>query len=203
MDFEDLVRSYTPPVRRTVHSLLGSYSSSEVIDDVTSDVWERCWRSWSKRPDDPDQLRRWLWGIARHAASAELAAQRGQNYTVKDESRRKRVRLWHSLEQELSYHADGEEDSPWQASVPAFAMRDLDADQPERAALRSETVSEVRETLATLPPKWGQALMLGVDGYTRHEIGDLLDLSFFYTRHVIDAARAQFRAAWSARWETI
>jgi RNA polymerase sigma factor (sigma-70 family) len=201
-EFEQLVTVYTPPVRRTVHRLLGTYSSKAAIDDVTADVWERCWRSWAKRPADPERLRMWLWGVVRHAAAAELALERGQSYQVKDPARVKRVRLWHSLEQELDHLGDAK-DSPWLASRPAFAHRDWEADQPERVALRHETAHEVRQTLATLPPKWAQALVLSVSDYKRCEIADLLGYGHSYIDLLLLQARAQFRAAWTTRWEAI
>lgn len=76
---DSLVRAHEPWVRSAVYAVTGR---REDVDDIVQQVWTRAWERLGSL-NDPNQLRAWLYRIARHTAiDAGIAGRRRAKRTA-------------------------------------------------------------------------------------------------------------------------
>jgi RNA polymerase sigma-70 factor (ECF subfamily) len=158
-------------VQRFMHDPDDSY-------DLALTAWEKAQRAWERRPVMAVEVKPWLFRIARNACV--------------DEMRRRQLVRWEPLERPQSGDSDDGRSSH------AEHLRSDNYD-PEREALRTESMALVRSALEQLPARYRTCLLLREsDGLSCEEIGEQLGLSSGAVRTTLCRARQRLRQEYLA-----
>jgi RNA polymerase sigma-70 factor (ECF subfamily) len=146
--------------------------------DLALTAWEKAQRAWERRPLMAVEVKPWLFRIARNACV--------------DEMRRRQLVRWEPLERPQSGDGDDGRGSH------AEHLRSDNYD-PEREALRTESMALVRSALEQLPARYRTCLLLREsDGLSCEEIGAQLGLSSGAVRTTLCRARQRLRQEYLA-----
>lgn len=147
--------------------------------DLALTAWEKAHRSWKRRPLLDAEVKPWLFRIARNACL--------------DEMRRRQIIRWERLEAQRS---DGDSYGPY--LTHAAQLRSDTAD-PEREALRAESIALVRAALRRLPPRYRECLLLREnEGLTCEDVGARLGMTSGAVRTTLCRARQRLKCEYLA-----
>lgn len=171
---EDAFVQYYPVLFRQVQRLMHDPDDSY---DLTLTAWEKAYRAWARRPVVAEEVRPWLFRIARNACVDEL--------------RRRQLVRWEPLERPRSWN----DEEPY--TVPVALLRSNE--DPETELLRGESCALVREALNRLPARYRTCLLLREsEGLSCEAIGEQLGLSPGAVRTTLCRARHRLRAEYLA-----
>jgi len=169
LKLEDAFVRYYPALYRQVQRLMHDPDDSY---DLALTAWEKAYRAWERRPVVAEEVRPWLFRIARNACVDEL--------------RRRQLVRWEPLERPRSWN----DEEPY--SSPVSLLRS--EDDPEHELLRVECRSLLRAALERLPARYRTCLLLREsEGLSCEAIGERLNLSPGAVRTTLCRARQRLR----------
>lgn len=175
---EDAFVQHAPAVLRQVQRIMRDPDDSY---DMALNAWEKAHRAWERRPAATDEVKPWLFRIARNACL--------------DEMRRRQLVRWEPLEWD-STRGGGSDDGP-RPNHAALLRSELG--DPEHEALRGERMALVRTALRQLPVRYRTSLVLReAEGLSCEQIGVRLGLSAGAVRTTLCRARQRLRQVYLA-----
>ncbi len=167
---EDAFAKHYSAVFRQVQRLMHDPDDSY---DLTLAAWEKAHRAWNRRPVVAEEVKPWLFRIARNACVDEL--------------RRRQLLRW----ERLDHRRAGADDEP---PPTPLALRSGDSDDPEHALVRSERATLVRLAMQGLPARYRTCLLLREsEGLTCEEIGVQLGMTSGAVRTTLCRARQRLK----------
>jgi RNA polymerase sigma-70 factor, ECF subfamily len=183
--FEELVDQYHVPLRRFALTFV---RSPAVADEVVQETWLGVLRG-IDRFEGRSSLKTWIYRILTNTANTRaeregrtvplsaLAGVDGDDEPVVDTSR---------------FLDEQHERWPGHWAAPPSRWDEL----PEEALLGHETLAVLRDAIAALPEMQRRVIELrDVEGWSSHEVCDLLELSEANQRVLLHRARSKARAA--------
>ena len=187
--FRDLITEFDAPLRRVARTYVATDAAA---DEVVQDVWVGVLRG-IDRFEQRSSLKTWIYRIL-----LNIARTRGvrDKRSIPFSSLGKDDPDGPTFEPERFQNASGPHPGHWSAFPARWH------DQPEIRAVGHETITVVREALATLPASQQEVVRLrDIEGWSSVEVCNALELTETNQRVLLHRGRAKLRTALESYFE--